>query len=246
VVLARIDHELLRAGLEIVGKADDHSQFNVVEDPPGVMGSGPVAYEVAAPAYVDRESGKLVERGWLRAVPKNSLPVPAAEKMKPGQKRRATHTEAGEKQKKDVNGEPGGSPRKKKNHRGQVPGVRREPRDASARETGRRDRGAGGDGSVEGSQIAEAASVSRRSQVKRAVDPSPHRTGGDQPEQRTTSPQSEGSSGQGVPEVGSRDASWSPVAAQDMTTGAHAQKKARYRQSLRAAASKRMNQRGTR
>jgi len=81
VVLARIDHELLRAGLEIVGKADDHSQFNVVEDPPGVMGSGPVAYEVAAPAYVDRESGKLVERGWLRAVPKNSLPVPAAEKM---------------------------------------------------------------------------------------------------------------------------------------------------------------------
>ncbi|MFC8359945.1 hypothetical protein ACFUIY_08685 [Streptomyces griseorubiginosus] len=183
IVLARIDHELSRAGLEIIGKADDHSMFNVVEDPPGAMSSGPVAYEVAAPAYVDKESGKLVERGWLKAVPKNSSPVPAAEKMKPGQRRRATHTEAGGKQKKDLNGGPDDSPHRKKIHRGQTSGVRQEPQESGDRH---------------------------------------------------------------VPEEGSRGGSWSPTGSQDMTTGGRAQKKTSYRQSLRAAASKRMNQRGTR
>lgn len=226
VVLARIDHELLRAGLEIVGKADDHSKFNVVEDPPGVMSSGPVAYEVAAPAYVDRESGKLIERGWLRAVPKNSLPVLAAEKMKPGQKRRAMHTETGEKQKKDLSGGSGDSLRKKKNHRGQAPGVQQELRDSPVRDAGRRDRGADGDVNVEESQNAEAGSK--------------------QSEQRTTSPRSEKSSDRRVPGEGARGDSWSPTASPDLTKEARAQKKTSYRHSLRAAASKRMNQRGTR
>lgn len=246
VVLARIDHELSRAGLEIVGKAGDHSQFNVVEDPPGAMSSGPVAYEVAAPAYVDRESGKLVERGWLRAIPKNSLPVPAAEKMKPGQKRRATHTETGEKQKKGLDGGPGGSPHKKKNHRGQAPGVQQELMDSPVRDIGRPDRGADDCRNFEDSQVAEAASASRHSQVKKAVDPSRQRPGGKQSEQRTMSPRSEESSDQCVPEEGSRGDSWSPTVSQDMAMGARAQKKMSYRQSLRAAASKRMNQRGTR
>ncbi|MFJ9356966.1 hypothetical protein [Streptomyces mirabilis] len=183
VVLARIDHELSRAGLEIVWKADDHSQFNVVEDPPGAMSRGPVVYEVAAPAYVDSESGKLVERGWLKALPKNPLPVPAAEKAKPGQKRRTTHTEAAKKQRKGLNGDPGDSPHEKKVHRGQAPGVQQEPGDSPTRE------------------ILE-----------------------------------EGSRG------GARSTSGSP----DVTTGGRVPKTTSYRQSLRAAASKQMNQRGTR
>lgn len=246
IVLARIDHELSRAGLEIVGKADDHSMFNVVEDPPGVMSSGPVTYEVAAPAYVDRESGKIVERGWLRAVPKNSLSVPAAEKMKPGQKRRATHTETGEKQKKELNGGPDNSPHKKMVHRGQTPGVRQEPRDSPVREIGKRGRGADGDGNVEDSQVAEISNASRHSQVKKAVDASRQRPGDKRSEQLLAFPCSEKSSDRQVPGEGSRGGSSSPTGSQDMTTGGRAQKKTSYRQSLRAAASKRMNQRGTR
>jgi hypothetical protein len=243
VVLARIDHELSRAGLEIVRKAGDHSQFNVVEDPPGAMSCGPVAYEVAAPAYVDRESGKLVERGWLRAVPKNSLPVSVAEKMKPGQKRRATHAETGEKRNKDLNVSPGDSPHKKNAHRGQTPDVQQDPRDSSVREIGKRDRGTDGGGNFEDSQVAETASASHRSQVKKAVDSSRQRPRGKQSE---PSPRSEESSDRQVPEKGSRGGSWSPTGSEDMTTGGRAQKKMSYRQSLRAAASKQMNQRGTR
>lgn len=246
IVLARIDHELLRAGLEIVGKADDHSQFNVVEDPPGAISCGPVVYEVAAPAYVDRESGKLVERGWLRAVPKSSLPVSAAEKMKPGQKRRATHTEASKKQKKDLDGGSGDSSQKKKVHRGQVPSVPQEARDSSVRENGKRGQGAEGEENAEGSQAAELASASNYSQGKKSVVPSRRRPEGDQPEQRMMSPRSEESSDRQVPEKGSRSGSWSPAGSQDKTAGDRAQKKTSYRQSLRAAASRQMNQRGAR
>ncbi|MGW5480915.1 hypothetical protein [Streptomyces sp. NPDC004008] len=246
VVLARIDHELSRAGLEIVGKADDHSQFNVVEDPPGVMSSGPVAYEVAAPAYVDRESGKLVERGWLRAVPKNSVPVPVAEKMKPGQRRRATHTETGDKQKKDLNGGPGGSPHKKKVHRGQAPGVQQESSDLPVREIAIRDRSEHGDGNVEDRQVAETSSASCHSEVKKSADPSRSWPRGKESEQGTMSPRSKESRDRQVPGEGARGDSSSPTGSQDMTTGGRAQKKTSYRQSLRAAASKQMNQRGKR
>ncbi|CAL9636550.1 hypothetical protein SUDANB15_06202 [Streptomyces sp. enrichment culture] len=246
VVLARIDHELLRAGLEIVGKADDHSQFNVVEDPPGAMSCGPVVYEVAAPAYVDRESGKLVERGWLRAVPKSSLSVPAAEKMKPGQKRRATHTEAGEKQKRGLEGGSGDSSQKKKAHRGQAPSVPQGTSDSSLRENRKRDQGAEGGGKAEGSQVAKLASASNHPQGKESAVPSRRRSKGNQSEQCMMSPRSEESSDRQVPEKGPRGSSWSPTGSQDKTEGDRAQKKTSYRQSLRAAASKRMNQRGTR
>lgn len=246
VVLARIDYELSRAGLEIVGKADDHSRFNVVEDPPGAMSCGPVVYEVAAPAYVDSESGKIVERGWLRAVPKNPLPAPVAEKVKPGQKRRATHTEEGKKQKKSLNGGPGDSPHKKKVHRGQVPGVQQDSGDSLVREIGKRDRGADGSGNVEGSQVAEPASASDHSQVKESVDLSRQRPRGKQSEQRAMSPRSEGNSDRQVPKEGSRGGASSPTGSQNTTTGDRAQKKTSYRQTLRAAASKQMNQRGAR
>ncbi|MEV7199553.1 hypothetical protein [Streptomyces griseoluteus] len=214
-VLARIDHELSRAGLEIVGRADDHSKFNMVEDPPGVMSSGSVAYEVAAPAYVDRESGKLVERGWLRVVPKDSPPVAPAEKMKPGQKRRTTHTETGDKQKKDPSEGRRDSPSKKKIHWGQAPGVQPESSDSPVREAVTRNRGEDGGGSADDNQVAETSSTSRHSQVTGSVDPQ-----------------------------GSRAHSGSPAGSRELASGGRTQKKISYRQSLRAAASKQMNQRG--
>ncbi|MFC8833152.1 hypothetical protein ACFT8V_08115 [Streptomyces griseoincarnatus] len=109
-VLTRLDHEAAKAGLQIIDDADERSLFNVVDDLPAVMREDKVTYELVVPAYVDKESGKLVERGWLRAVAK----VPPAE-MTPGQRRRATHTRAEKKQpekKAPVQ-------RKKRLHRGQ-------------------------------------------------------------------------------------------------------------------------------
>ncbi|MFB7330080.1 hypothetical protein ACFC00_00350 [Streptomyces adustus] len=76
VVLTRLDHEAAKAGLQIVGDTGDQSLFNVVEDQPGVMQRGPVTFELVAPAYIDKESGKLVERGWLRAVAGQEAPAP--------------------------------------------------------------------------------------------------------------------------------------------------------------------------
>ncbi|MFI1467104.1 hypothetical protein [Streptomyces wuyuanensis] len=67
-VLTRIDHEVAKAGLQIVGDTSDLSLFNVLEDQPGALQRNPVTFELLVPAYVDKESGKLVERGWLRAV----------------------------------------------------------------------------------------------------------------------------------------------------------------------------------
>jgi len=74
-VLTRINHEAAKAGLQIVDDTGDRSLFNVVEEHPGVMQRGPVAFELVAPAYVDKESGKLVERGWLRAVAGQEAPA---------------------------------------------------------------------------------------------------------------------------------------------------------------------------
>lgn len=93
VVLTRLEDETAKAGLRIVGDTGDQSLFNVVEEQPGVMKRGPVTFELVAPAYVDKESGKLVERGWLRAVAKVSRGD-----MTPGQRRRATHAQTDKKQ----------------------------------------------------------------------------------------------------------------------------------------------------
>ncbi|MEU8641864.1 hypothetical protein OHB49_11645 [Streptomyces sp. NBC_01717] len=113
VVVTRLDHLAAKAGLQIVGDSGDQSLFNVVEDPPGVMKKGPVTLELVAPAYVDKESGKLVERGWLRAVAK----VPP-EEMTPRQRRRATHAEG---EKKQPEKEAPAQQERKKYHRGQEP-----------------------------------------------------------------------------------------------------------------------------
>ncbi|MGW5201557.1 hypothetical protein [Streptomyces spiralis] len=120
VVLTRLEDETAKAGLRVVGDTGDQSLFNVVEDQPGVMKRGPVTFELVAPAYVDKESGKLVERGWLRAVAEAPFPKPSPEpdKMKPGQKRRANHAEADKKQPRQ---EAPAQPERKKHHRGQAP-----------------------------------------------------------------------------------------------------------------------------
>ncbi|MGW5713814.1 hypothetical protein [Streptomyces olivaceus] len=112
VVLTRLDHEAAKAGLQIVGDIGDQSLFNVVEDQPGVMKRGSVTYELVAPAYIDKESGKPVERGWLRAVAK----VQPEELTRP-QRRRATHAKLEKKQQEKE----GPAPRMKKPHRGQEP-----------------------------------------------------------------------------------------------------------------------------
>lgn len=115
-VLTRLDHEATKAGLQIVDDADERSLFNVVDDLPAVMREDAVTYELVVPAYVDKESGKLVERGWLRAVAK----VRPGE-MTPGQRRRATHARGEKKQpekKAPVQ-------RKRRPHRGQDPETRR-------------------------------------------------------------------------------------------------------------------------
>ncbi|MFF7315912.1 hypothetical protein ACFZAB_03980 [Streptomyces albogriseolus] len=75
-VLTRLDHEAAKAGLQIVDDADERSLFNVVDDLPAVMREDQVTYELVVPAYVDKESGKLVERGWLRAVAGQEAPTP--------------------------------------------------------------------------------------------------------------------------------------------------------------------------
>jgi hypothetical protein len=109
-LLTRLEDETAKAGLRVVGDTGDQSLFNVVEDQPGVMKRGPVTFELVAPAYVDKESGKLVERGWLRAVAK----VPPRE-MTPGQRRRATHGEVERKQPEKA----APAQQRKKRHRGQ-------------------------------------------------------------------------------------------------------------------------------
>ncbi|MGW7824297.1 hypothetical protein ACWGLF_40760 [Streptomyces puniciscabiei] len=117
-VLTRLDNEAAKAGLQIVGDTGDPSLFNVVEDQPGVMQQGPVTFELIAPAYVDKESGKLVERGWLRVVAQTPRPKPSPEGTKPGRRRRANHAETTKKQpekKAPIQRE------KNKYHRGQDP-----------------------------------------------------------------------------------------------------------------------------
>ncbi|MGF1425615.1 hypothetical protein [Kitasatospora sp. LaBMicrA B282] len=114
VVLTRLDHEAARAGLRIVGDTGEQSLFNVVEDQPGAMKSGPVTFELVAPAYVDKESGKLVERGWLRAVA-----MVAPEETARQQRRGTTHGEAGRRRRPEK--EAPAQQERKKHDRGQDP-----------------------------------------------------------------------------------------------------------------------------
>ncbi|MFI8068898.1 hypothetical protein ACIF85_08890 [Streptomyces sp. NPDC086033] len=84
---ARIDNEITRAGLVRVTEPQDLSLFDLVNPDSLRQGVGePPVYSVLAPAYTDRESGKLVERGWLSV--SYERPAPAKPALTPGQKRR--------------------------------------------------------------------------------------------------------------------------------------------------------------
>lgn len=131
VVVTRLDYLAAKAGLQIVGDTGDQSLFNIVEDPPDVMKKGPVTLELVAPAYLDKESGNLVERGWLRAVAK----IPPTE-LTPGQKRRATHAKAENKQPEKEAPAP---QERKKYHRGQDP-EKQQNRGDGGRNSGSRPR----------------------------------------------------------------------------------------------------------
>ncbi|MER5352069.1 hypothetical protein ABT093_17285 [Kitasatospora sp. NPDC002551] len=82
---ARIDHEITKAGLVRVVEPDDLTLFSLVNpdhDLPG--GSEAAVFSVTSPAYTDRESGRLVEAGWLRADPEGQQT-----RLTPRQKRQA-------------------------------------------------------------------------------------------------------------------------------------------------------------
>ncbi|MEU8513401.1 hypothetical protein AB0C76_17685 [Kitasatospora sp. NPDC048722] len=64
---ARIDHEITKAGLVRVAEPGDLSLFSLVNPDQDRTGDSEApAYSVVAPAYTDRESGRVVEIGWLR------------------------------------------------------------------------------------------------------------------------------------------------------------------------------------
>ncbi|MEU6543025.1 hypothetical protein [Streptomyces sp. NPDC046859] len=217
VVLTRLEHEAAKAGLQIVGDSGDRELFNVVEEQPGVMKRGSVAFELVVPAYVDKESGKLVERGWLRAVPKTQPSAAAADKTKPGQRRRATHTETSGKQQRDVKKSAGASQTKKKAHRGRGPGTpSAQERVETRRATGR-------------SEVKSTRSFREPQQDKR-------------PEERSTSAGSNPEGGQSA-RVGGRSGKAAP---HSMKTNDRAQQESGFREALRAAASKQKGRRGTR
>jgi citrate lyase gamma subunit len=84
----RIDDELVRTGLLRVTDTKDLALFNLL-DSEAVADHGDAApvYSVVAPAYVDQESGRTVERGWLSVSydqPADSGPTP----QRPSQRRR--------------------------------------------------------------------------------------------------------------------------------------------------------------
>lgn len=66
VLQTRIDEEIDKAGLERVVDTSDLSLFNLEDGFEEHDSNDPVSYELLAPAYRDKESGQLVERGWVR------------------------------------------------------------------------------------------------------------------------------------------------------------------------------------
>ncbi|MFF3600893.1 hypothetical protein [Kitasatospora indigofera] len=84
---ARIDHEITKAGLARVVEPGDLSLFNLVNPDQDSTGSSEApAYSVVSPAYTDRESGRLVETGWLR-VEDGDRPEDRPRSLTPRQKR---------------------------------------------------------------------------------------------------------------------------------------------------------------
>ncbi|WP_166028514.1 hypothetical protein [Streptomyces chilikensis] len=216
-VLTRLDHEVAKAGLQIVGDSGDQSLFNIVEEQPGVMKRGPVVLEVITPAYVDRESGRLVERGWLRATPKKPSTTVAADRAEPGRKHKAAHTNAHKKQYSEAKEGDGDSPPRKKAHRGQGP---RRPWAGKA---------------------AQPHAVGGSEAVK-SVEELPERPGEQEPEQGRTSRRSTAGGGQPARTDGSRG----DAESQRGTPNGRAQQELGFKQTLRAGAYRQRDRKGTR
>ncbi|MET7897024.1 hypothetical protein [Streptomyces mirabilis] len=74
----RIDRELALAGVRRISEATDLAAFNLAGASGTSDGSLPGdAYELISPAYVDAETGRMIERGWIRPLPAGPAPAPA-------------------------------------------------------------------------------------------------------------------------------------------------------------------------
>jgi hypothetical protein len=66
----RIDAEISKAGLRRISETTDLAAFNLADS--GGSAQAPtgssIQYELLAPAYSDTESGRIVERGWVRTL----------------------------------------------------------------------------------------------------------------------------------------------------------------------------------
>ncbi|WP_406727391.1 hypothetical protein WJ438_26050 [Streptomyces sp. GD-15H] len=250
VAVTRIDHELARAGLKIVESTDDPSLFNVLEEEDGALRGDSVTYELLVPAYVDSESGKVVERGWLRAVPAQESPKLTPDSMKPGQKRRAKQTEAARAQGKTSKKSSGTAPRDRgttpkagqregEHHRGQSRGVEGKTSADPSRESRAHLQG---QWEASSSQPMAPRAVSQSDRRGRTADPKemkePRR------EKRSVtepSPRRDQSA-----HTGKEDASGGAAGAQHTAPGGSTPEKNGYKQKLRATASRQITQRGTR
>jgi hypothetical protein len=67
VLQKRIAEEVAKAGVERVTEPNDLTLFQLAEG--GAIGDKTMELRVLAPAYLDRESGRVVETGWVTAEP---------------------------------------------------------------------------------------------------------------------------------------------------------------------------------
>jgi hypothetical protein len=121
----RIDHELVRTGLLRVTDTKDLSFFNLL-DSEAVADHGDAApvYSVVAPAYVDQESGRTVERGWLSVSYDQPADTgPAQEPPSQGRRDHSRARSAAPPEQTTVlpTAAPGGRPQKKKHRKGSPP-----------------------------------------------------------------------------------------------------------------------------
>ncbi|MFF9213239.1 MULTISPECIES: hypothetical protein [unclassified Streptomyces] len=75
----RIDRELALAGLRRISDLSDLTAFNLADESGTPDGSPPDSdsYELVSPAYIDAETGRMIERGWIRSLPATPAPAPA-------------------------------------------------------------------------------------------------------------------------------------------------------------------------
>ncbi|MFF9602384.1 hypothetical protein ACF1GY_08890 [Streptomyces sp. NPDC014684] len=72
----RIGTEIERGGLRRIAETSDLSLFNLAGSAEQAENEIDGAYELVTPAYIDTDTGRVVERGWLRPVPKPGASVP--------------------------------------------------------------------------------------------------------------------------------------------------------------------------